>query len=57
MSQKQPAGSSGEPTPDTVEKMDFTRQQENQCLKDHYETQIRLLQKEDPETRKQETEE
>jgi hypothetical protein len=56
MSQNQPAGSSGEPTPETVEKMDFTRQQENQRLKDHYETQIRLLQKE-KRTLKQETEE
>jgi hypothetical protein len=43
-SQKQPTGSSGEPTPETVERVDFTRQQEIQCLKDHYETQIRILQ-------------
>jgi len=44
MSQKQPAGSSGEPTPETVERINFTRQQEIQCLKDHYETQIKILQ-------------
>ena len=43
-SQKQPAGSSGEPTPERVERIDFARQQEIQCLKDHYETQIRMLQ-------------
>jgi len=43
-SQKQPAGSSGEPTPERVERTDFARQQEIQCLKDHYETQIRMLQ-------------
>jgi hypothetical protein len=30
--------------PDTEERIDFARQQEIQCLKDHYETQIRMLQ-------------
>ena len=43
-SQKQPAGTSGEPTPETVKRIDCTRQQEIQCLKDSYETQIRILQ-------------
>ena len=43
-SQKQPASSSGEPTPERVERIDFARQQEIQCLKDHCETQIRMLQ-------------
>ena len=43
-SQKQPAGSSGETTPETVKRNDFTQQQEIQCLKDYYETQIRILQ-------------
>jgi serine/threonine protein kinase len=43
-SQKQPAGSSGDRTPDTVEWLDFTRQQEIRCMKDHYEIQIRTLQ-------------
>jgi hypothetical protein len=43
-SQKQPAGSSGERTPKTVKRTDFTRQQEIQYLKDHYESQIRMPQ-------------
>ena len=43
-SQKQPAGSSGETTPETVKRNDFTQQQEIQCLKDYYEAQIRILQ-------------
>jgi hypothetical protein len=30
--------------PETVERNDFARQQEIQCLKDYYETQIRMLQ-------------
>jgi hypothetical protein len=30
--------------PESVERIDFARQQEIQCLKDHYETQIRMLQ-------------
>jgi hypothetical protein len=33
-----------EPMPKTMERIDFARQQENQCLKDYYETQIRMLQ-------------
>jgi len=41
-SQKQPAGSSGELTTMTVERIDFTRQQEIQCMKDYYETRIRI---------------
>jgi len=45
-SQKQPAGTSAEPTPETVKRVDFTRQQEIQCLKDSYETRIRILQEE-----------
>ena len=49
-SQKQPAGSSGEPTPERVERIDFARQQEIQCLKDHFETQIRMLQDRHKET-------
>lgn len=59
-SQKQPAGSSGEPTPETVERTDFVRQQEIQCLKDHYETEIRMLQdthKKEKRALKQENEE
>jgi hypothetical protein len=35
--------SAAEPTPETVEKIDFARQQDIQCLKDQYETQIRML--------------
>jgi serine/threonine protein kinase len=43
-SQKQPAGNSGEPTPEAVNRIDFTRQQEIQCLTDYYETRMRILQ-------------
>jgi len=43
-SQKLPAGSSGETTPERVEWIEFARQQEIRCLKDYYENQIRMLQ-------------
>jgi len=36
--------SAAEPMPETVERIDFARQQEIQSWKDHYETQIRMLQ-------------
>jgi hypothetical protein len=36
--------SAAETMPETVERTDFARQQEIQCLKDHYEIQIRMLQ-------------
>ena len=35
--------SSGEPTPERMERIDFAWQQEILCLKDHYETEIRML--------------
>ena len=43
-SQKEPAGTSGEPTPETGKRTDFTRQQEIQRLTDYYETRMRILQ-------------
>ena len=43
-SQKEPAGTSGEPTPETAKRIDFIRQQEIQCLTDYYETRMRILQ-------------
>ena len=33
-----------DPMPETIERTDFARQQEIQCLKDYYEAQIRVLQ-------------
>jgi serine/threonine protein kinase len=36
--------SSGEPTPEIDERINFASRQEMQCLKDHYESQIRMLQ-------------
>ena len=36
--------SAAEPMPEAAERIDFARQQEIQCLKDHYEIQIRMLQ-------------
>jgi len=36
--------SSGEPTPERTEIIDNVRLQEIQCLKNHYETEIRMLQ-------------
>jgi hypothetical protein len=43
-SEKQPPVSSGEPMPERVERIDLARQQEIQCLKDRYGTEIRMLQ-------------
>jgi len=43
-SQKLPAASSGEPTQEGLEWIEFARRQEIQCLKDYYENQIRMLQ-------------
>ena len=43
-SQKEPAGTSGEPTPETAKRIDFIRQQEIQCLTDYYETRMRIPQ-------------
>jgi hypothetical protein len=45
------AGNSGEPTPETVERIDLTRQLKIQWLMDHYQTQIRMLQDKHKEKR------
>jgi hypothetical protein len=43
-SHQEPARSYGGTTAETMERINYTRQQEIQCLKDDYETQIRTLQ-------------
>jgi serine/threonine protein kinase len=43
-SQEQTTGSYGGATPETEERIDITTQQEIQCVKDHYENEIKMLQ-------------